>query len=285
MKWMARSLGVTAIVTAALALAAPPALAKAAKGGGGSGPAGYDIGYPQCGQALPVSPAFGVVGVNNGIVFSANPCLGSGASSELAWAERATNQAPSFYANTANPGPAYSSHWPVGQTSPQPCAADAPNAPGCSYDYGWNAARDSFNDAVNAELQLHGSGFDGAGAAAQARWWLDVETSNSWETLESAYGQTSSAKENDTQALLGAVAALRSVAVSSVGVYSTGYQWTQVTGGTATTGSRFVANPSWVAGSSSATAAQRLCGTTGFTGGTVTLAQYPRGGFDGDLAC
>jgi hypothetical protein len=282
MKWMARTLAVATLAGLAGVMAAGPALARPAKGGGGgSTPAGYDVGYPQCGAALPTSATFGVVGVNNGIVLSANPCLAS----QLGWAESATNHAPAFYANTANPGPAYSSHWPVGQTSPQACSASDPNSTACSYDYGWNAAQDSFNDAVKAEIERHGIAYDGVAAAARAPWWLDVETANSWETLESSYGQTATARENDTQSLLGAIAALRAAGATSVGVYSTAYQWGQITGGTATTGSRFVTSASWVAGNSSATSAQRLCGTTGFTGGPVRLAQYPRGNFDGDVAC
>src|SRR4051794_31397896 len=121
--WM--GVGITAMAVVAMA---EPSAAKPRKGAGGGTVAaagGYDIGYPQCGASFPQSPAFGVVGVNNGIVFSANPCLGTGSgASELAWAEAATNQAPAFYANTANPGSAYSSHWPVGQQTPRVCSAD-----------------------------------------------------------------------------------------------------------------------------------------------------------------
>ena len=280
-------MGVGIIAMAVMAMAEPSA-AKSRKGSGGGSvpPPGYDIGYPQCGASFPQSPAFGVVGVNNGIVFSANPCLGTGSgASELAWAEAATNHAPAFYANTANPGPAYSSHWPMGQQTPKVCSADSPNSVECSYDYGWNAAGDSFDRAVTAESQLHGTTIDPKVAAAGAPWWLDVETGNSWQTLESAYGQTASAKENDTQALLGAVAALRARSVATVGIYSTSFQWSQVTGGTTITGSRFVDSSSWVAGNRDAASAQSLCGTVGFTGGPVRLAQYPQSGFDGDIAC
>jgi hypothetical protein len=246
-------------------------------------PVGYDVSYPQCGKALPAA-AFGIVGVNAGVVFSANPCLGVGSGpSELAWAQQAANHAPAFYANTGNPGPAYSSHWPTGQTSPQLCDAAAPNAPSCSYDYGWNAAADSFHDAVVAEQQVNGTTDTvAAAAAAGAVWWLDVETGNSWQTLESAYGQTAAAKANDVAALDGAVAYLRSVGVATVGFYSTSYQWTQITGGT---GTHFASTPSWVAGFSSASAAQSGCTSKGFTGGPVKLTQYHANGLDADVAC
>lgn len=244
---------------------------------------GYDVSYPQCGKSLPAA-AFGIVGVNAGIVFSANPCLGVGdGPSQLAWAQQAANHAPAFYANTGDPGPAYSSHWPTGQPSPQPCDSASANSPSCSYDYGWNAAADSFHDAVVAEQQVNGSSeAAAAAAAAQAVWWLDVETGNSWQTLESAYGQTAASRANDVAALDGAVAYLHSAGVSTVGFYSTAYQWTQITGGT---GLHFAANPSWIAGFSSASAAKAGCTTTGFTGGAVQLTQYKANGLDADHVC
>src|SRR5207247_1390297 len=62
---------------------------------------GYDISWPQCGGAYPSNPAFGIVGVNKGIVFSPNPCLAS----EIRWGGGAAAQ---LYANTGNPGPALS---------------------------------------------------------------------------------------------------------------------------------------------------------------------------------
>jgi hypothetical protein len=240
---------------------------------------GYDVSYPQCGQPLPSSSLFGIVGVNNGIVFSANPC----ASAELAWAQQAANHAPAFYANTANPGPAYSSHWPTGQTTPQTCDSTVNNSTACSYDYGWNAAKDSFADAIAAEQQTNATSAQTATlAAAQAPWWLDVETGNSWQTLESAYGQTATSQANDVAAIDGAIAYLQTVGVAQVGLYSTSYQWTQITGGT---GTHFAANPDWVAGYSSLSAARAGCSSTGFAGGAVKLTQYPANGLDADYPC
>jgi len=244
---------------------------------------GYDVSYPQCNQALP-SATFGIVGVNDGIVLSANPCLGTGdGPSELAWAQQATNHAPAFYANTGDPGPAYSSHWPTGQASPKACASTANNSTDCSYDYSWNAAADSFANAVRAEQQVRGLDPAGAtSAAAQAPWWFDVETGNSWQTLEADYGQTAMAKANDIAALDGAVEYLRSAGVAQIGFYSTGYQWTQITGGT---GAHFAANPNWVAGYRDQSAAKAGCTAVGFAGGTVKLTQYPANGLDADYAC
>ena len=260
----ARRLLAPALVVPLLLLGATPALAK--------GPvktttaATYDVSYPQCGAALPTNADGGIVGVNNGVVFSANPCVAS----EWAWAAHATKYAPAFYANTANPGPAYSKHWPAGQQTPQVC--DGSNSAACSYDYGWNAVRDSFNDALAATP-----------SPESFTWWLDVETGNSWETLESAYGQTATAKANDTASLQGAIAGLQSMGVTSaVGIYSTSYQWGQITGGT---GSTFATSPAWVAGTGSLSTAQSHCTATGFTGGPVALAQYAKSGYDADWHC
>ena len=237
-------------------------------------PTGYDISYPQCGRSYPTSTAFGIVGVNDGIVYSANPC----APSELAWAEAAKNHAPAFYANTADPGPGYSSHWPAGQQSPEAC--DGSNSVACSYDYGWNAAQNSFAAAVAAE-QADGSA-SSTTAAAAAPWWLDVETGNSWESLESAYGATAASDANDQADLRGAVAYLTSHGVGTVGFYSTGSQWTSITGGT---GSTFAASPEWEASFQTLSSAQAGCSSTSFTGGRLALTQYPSGGFDADYAC
>jgi hypothetical protein len=258
-------------VAGPLAMTAAPAAARPTHA---TTPAGYDISYPQCNGPYPTSVTFGIVGVNDGIVFSANPC----AASELAWATAAQNHAPSFYANTADPGPAYSSHWPAGQQSPQVC--DGSNSAACSYDYGWNAAQDSFADAAGAE-QAVGSASPRTAAAAAA-WWLDVETGNSWQTLEAAYGATATSDANDQSDLAGAVAYLTGQGVATVGFYSTAYQWTSITGGT---GSRFASSPAWVAGFRNLSAAQGGCTSASFTGGRVALTQYPSGGFDADDAC
>src|SRR3954454_6779229 len=74
---------------------------------------------------------------------------------------------------------------------------------------------------------------------------------------------------------------LRSVGVASIGVYSTQYQWNVITGGSAA----FASSRSWVAGAADAGAAAAMCGTAGFTGGGVELAQYITGGFDADVRC
>jgi hypothetical protein len=221
---------------------------------------GYDISWPQCGSAYPANPAFGIVGVNKGIVFSANPCLAS----EITWAGGAKAQ---LYANTGNPGPALSSHWPSGQTSPRWCDPASTDTADCAFDYGYNAAKDSFADAVAAFSALHL-----VGSPAASAWWLDVETSNSWRSTSSL----------NVAALQGEAYYLSSVAgVAKLGIYSTQYQWNQITGGS----KAFAANRSWVAGVGSQKNAASHCSGAGFTGGGVELAQYASSGFDADLIC
>jgi len=239
---------------------------------GGAPTVGYDISYPQCGGPFPANPAFGIVGVNRGIVFSPNPCLGAGnGPSELAWAGGVQAQ---LYANTGNPGPQLSTHWPNGQTFPRECntvGSPGPDTANCAYDYGWNAAADSYQTAVRAYISL---GLAPAGATSTPAanvWWLDVETGNSWRSDVSL----------NVAALQGAVAYLQSAGASSIGFYSTQYQWNQITGGTLA----FGAHQSWVAGATTSRQAKNNCGGTAFTGGVVALAQYFAKGFDADLRC
>ncbi len=242
----------------------PVAAAKPDGPGGGKPktPRGYDISYPQCGGAYPSDPAFGIVGVNGGKVFSVNPCLAS----QITWGG---GTATELYVNTGNPGPELSSFWPRGQSSPRYCDPVNADTADCAFDYGWNAAEHSYATALAAYQSL------GLTASPSATvWWLDVETSNSWRddtTLNVA-------------ALQGEVAYLLNVAgVTELGFYSTTYQWGVITGGTTV----FAAYPSWGAGARRERVARNLCDstTTSFTGGPLTLVQYPYSGFDADLRC
>jgi hypothetical protein len=223
---------------------------------------------------LPSAAGFGIDGVNDGHPFSTNPCL----SSELRWSKSTLSKAPVFYMNTCNPGPAHSSSWPTNQQSPRIC--EGANSPDCSYDFGWNAARVSFNNAAGAE-SADGS-LSPSSAAKEAHWWLDVETGNKWETLERSYGKTASSDANDQQMLQGSIAYLLSIRVASVGVYSTPSQWKTITGGT---GSTFPAVPLWVPGYATLSAAESACTSTSFTGGRVAMIQFPSNGLDGDYVC
>jgi hypothetical protein len=226
---------------------------------------GYDVSYPQCGGTLPAG-SFGLVGVDGGRPYDVNPCLAT----EIDWAT--TTGSPAYYVNTADPGPNASTHWPTGQTSPQACKASSRNSTACSYDYGWNAAKDSYGRAAAAATSV------GAPAVSGAKWWLDVETGNSWQVDN---GETATHYANDTAALKGMRGYLRAKGVSTVGVYSTSRQWQQITGGAS-----LAKAPIWYAGVGGPSSAAAHCASTqSFTGGPVRLTQYRRGGFDADNAC
>jgi len=257
-----------AVLLVFCSLLLPTAVGAAGKpaGGGSKTLTGYDVSYPQCGGPLPANVPFGIVGVNDGIVYSANPCLAA----ELSWAE-AYEPAAILYANTADPGPALSSHWPTGQTSPRYCDPALVDSSDCSYDYGWNAAADSYRDAVNAYISLGKLGPGATQTPSANEWWLDVESANSWEQNTA----------NNVAELQGEVAYLQSQNVSSMGFYANANVWQTITGGT----SLFASFPSWHAGSGSKHTAQSHCGTTGTTGGPTKYSQYFSGGFDADVRC
>jgi hypothetical protein len=122
-------------------------LASLATPAGAAPAAGNDISFPQCGGSYPATPAFGIVGVNDGIPYSTNPCLVA----EYRWALK--SGVVEFYLNTANPGV----------------------AAGGGYAYGFNAARDAYTTA-NARVS----------AGPGHLWWLDVETANSWSDDQGA---------------------------------------------------------------------------------------------------
>jgi hypothetical protein len=232
---------------------------------------GFDISYPQCNGSFPGPGAYGIVGVNGGRAFSANPCLGTGdGASELSWA----GMNAALYANTGDPGPALSSHWPNGQTTPKQCnTASNPGSdtPECHYDYGWNAAADSYRDAVNAYVSLGWAPAGSATTPVANEWWLDVETANSW---------TSSTSLN-VQALQGEADYLTAAGALRVGFYAGSSPWQSITGNTKV----FSAYPSWVPGAGTVSDAQSKCGGFGASGGPVALSQYLSGSFDGDYRC
>ena len=239
------------------------------------GAVGHDVSYPQCGTALPTSGTFGVVGVNGGKVSTTNPCL----SSQYAWAAK-TSSGAALYANTGNPGSISTFYWPAsGSRDPALCTdRSSASDPGCAYDYGWHGAKNSLQIAQNA-----------VSGASGRTWWLDVELANSWNGSPTA----------NAAALQGALDGMHDAGVGTVGLYSTAYQWSQITGGyssgnAATYRSAWAASftpkhpmeqaPLWVAGLSTLDAASRNCSTS-FTGGTTALAQYTDGATDGDLIC
>lgn len=246
---MALALAGTWLVGMSWAGAAPP-----------PGATGQDVSYPQCADhSVPSAGVFAIVGVNGGLSFRPNPCLAD----QLSRA----GQGVALYANTGNPGPRASTHWPSGARTPRACPP-SPNddTAACAFDYGWYAAMDSFATASKA-FSANGWG----DSPARHDWWLDVETANSWRSDVSL----------NAAAMEGAVAALRSAGAGYIGFYSTGYQWSRLIGAT----TAFASNPNWVAGASDAADAQTKCDpANSFTGGPVVLTQYVAT-YDTDYAC
>ncbi|GAC1449661.1 MAG: hypothetical protein PVSMB4_08000 [Ktedonobacterales bacterium] len=107
-----------------------------------------------------------------------------------------------------------------------------------------------------------------AQSVAVTTWWLDIETGNSW---------SKDAGLND-QVIQGATGFLRAQGLV-VGVYSTPYQWGAIAG------SFSPGLPNWTAGASSSDPASYCASAHAFGGGTVWLAQYASGSYDGDYAC
>lgn len=222
---------------------------------------GYDISWPQCPSHVPRGGAFGIVGVNDGIAWSQNPCLAT----EFRWASSRSSP-PSLYMNTADPGP-QSTHWALGgpkASTCDPANTDPTSAPyaACAYDYGWSTAADALATEAKPVPK-----------AAKRAWWLDVETGNTWDGSSAA----------NAQDIQGSIDYLHAAGVSTVGVYSTAYQWGVIAGGYAFP----TPTPEWVAGASNVTQAHANCTSMPFGGAQspIRLAQYPSGGFDADLTC
>ncbi|MGC2176206.1 MAG: hypothetical protein WA614_12185 [Acidimicrobiales bacterium] len=260
-------------VILAVVVSLATSVVAAASGTPASGLTGFDISFPQCASPMPSAPGFGIVGVNGGAVFTTNKCLAS----ELNWANDATSKIAGFYANTGNGGPTYGVGWPTSQQTPDACSGA--NTVACSYDYGWNAARQSFANAVAAE-NTDGSS-NATLAARSAPWWLDVETGNAWETIE--YGRNAATEAYDSATIEGEVASFTNMGVTSIGIYSTSSMWQEIDGSTSTALSTV---PVWLPGlAATLPAAEAACAATSFTGARVAMIQYPSQGYDGDYVC
>lgn len=315
---MAKARLVAAVVasTTTVAMIGGPALAKPRSGGGGSAtPTGIDVSYPQCGTTVPTGSQFGIVGLNDGLANTLNPCFGPSSSypsytqSQLYWALSTTTGSPSepkasVYVNTADPGNWYNgapiADWPTSSASGDPYGACATtqivyngvtytvgqNSPACAWEYGRQRAVQDATwltqeaSAVNSQQKTIAASTDPAGYP----WWLDVETGNSW--MSGSAGQQMNVAD-----LRGMVSGLsQSAAVAgepvAVGVYSTAYQWGTITGtpGQGAAGDLW-GEPDWVPGASTLSGAEANCSSAAFTGGKVTVTQYTARSLDSDYAC
>ncbi|MDQ1724363.1 MAG: hypothetical protein QOG52_1391 [Frankiaceae bacterium] len=278
---MRRSPALTRLAAAALG-AALLLSGTAAPANAAAGDLGHDQSSPQCAAGAPTTGAFGIVGVTGGLPFAANPCLAA----QAAWAV-GTGQ-PGLYVNTANPGHT-SIHWsPAGRLAPVRCVNPASDTdPGCAYDYGWDAAL----DALSVARRDAGGALD----PLTVTWWLDVEGSRVPSPNGNSWKGDASSNAADLQ---GYVDALRVSGVREVGIYSTAFQWNDITGGYARANANAARarwpfavkfpiedGPVWYAGVGDLPSASAQCATLSFTGGERLLAQYLDGTIDGDVRC
>jgi hypothetical protein len=208
-----------------------------------TGSLGADISYPNCSASVPAVD-FGIVGVTNGIVYGHNSCLRT---------EAAHFSNLSLYMNSGLNASQSSSYYVQAQSG---CNGDTNCA---AYNYGYNAANDAISYANSQGL-------------SSQKWWLDVETINTWNK-DVAQNQQSLLGEHDALAASGA---------TTVGIYSTSAQWQSITG-------KWQNNwPNWGATTwTTAKQAQTYCTGHQFTGGPSLLVQYKskQSKIDQDVAC
>ena len=257
-----------AAVLASLAIVTASGAAAYA-GQQGTGPTGNDVSYPQCGQTLPSGQAFGIVAVNDGLANTTNPCLAD----EISWAQDSAGAArqpkASLYVNTADPGNHGVTDWPVNNTDPVTgrqvtdpygtCAGS--NNPACAWQYGWDLA------AIDAQTR-------GVPDPGRYRWWLDVETINSW----------ASSTKNNRADLEGMVSYFRHIGATA-GLYSTPRQWDPIVG-TVSQASPLYRLPDWIPGAKTLSQAKKNCRLTPLTGGgVITVTQWKTPPVNSDLSC
>ena len=266
-----RALGVAAFAAASLVLGVPAAAAD------DDVAVGYDVSHPQCGDDLPDDPAFAVVGVNGGLATRPNPCLAE----QLAWAAaEATGEVPAqpdvqLYVNTANPGQVRDlvTTWPTGGPTPYG-HCDGDNSRACSWQYGWERAAVTVTDFFVPAAEDAGVDPD----PGEHTWWLDVETTNTWQT------GSAPARARNRAALEGMAARLAATG-ADVGLYSTGHQWRRITG-VVPEDSPLHDLDSWLAGARSLAGARAACLRDPLVdGGDVVLTQYVVDGLDHDHGC
>lgn len=261
---MRRRLLAALVAGAALALVVPTAADAAAR------PAGIDVSFPQCGTSLPTA-GFAVVGVNHGVGRTDNECLG--AQLQFAASTPGTGHAKvDVYVNAQNPAPGAAATWPKddvtfdGHRMRSPyghCSGGATRA--CSWIYGASIARDDV-------ARVARTGYRGA----IGRWWIDVESSNSW---------SSTSTTRNRAAIEGMVAAFAQTKRAS-GLYSSVGEFHDIVG-TVPSSSSLSALPSWIAAGTTRGSAERLCSHVALTKGRLTLTQWrdTAAKLDRDAAC
>jgi hypothetical protein len=264
---MAFGITVTAVLASVTIVSASAAAAYA--GQPGTVPTGNDVSYPQCNQTLPSGQAFGIVAVNEGLANNTNPCLAA----EISWAQASTGAARqprvSLYVNTGDPGNHGVADWPTDNNDPLTgnqvsdpygiCTGG--NNQACAWQYGWDMA----------DLDAQARGVPDPG---RYRWWLDVETLNSWE----------SSSRNNRADLEGMVSYFHRIGATA-GIYSTAKQWDPIVGPVPST-SPLYRLPDWIPGAKTLAQAKKNCRLARLTGGgTVSVTQWRSKPANSDFSC
>lgn len=262
------------LASPATALAAKPSHGGSGGNGGSTGSTsvvtGNDVSWPQCSKALPKGQLFGIVGVNDGLANTTNPCFAT----QLAWANSSVGgtgqDKAALYVNTANPGNLGVADWPTSNTDPITGVVDSDpygqcaggDNQACAYQYGHNMAE------LDSQTRI-GSNNN----PANFKWWLDVETDNSWEANTA----------NNSADLEGMTAYFEGIG-DKVGLYSTATQWNQIAGTVSNTSDLYGLD-SWLPGLSNLSGAKNACKLRGLTGGATTVTQYVAKRVDYDYSC
>jgi hypothetical protein len=219
------------------------------------GAVGYDVGAQSCGSALPRGGRFAVIAATAGKPFHPSRCLRS----EYAWASAMTYR-PQYYLNAADPGHK-SAHW--GKGGPRACHRAPKYDAGCAYDYGVRSAEAALHDVRTA------------GSTGQGRWWIDVETDNSW-------GSGRAGIAANVAAISGALHYLRTRPHTSAGVYTETGWWDTITNG-----ARMPHTAVWGGGADTKHRALQNCRAHSITGGRALMVQWFTGTthVDHDYAC
>jgi hypothetical protein len=208
---------------------------------------GTDIGWPQCGHALPgIAVDFTIVQVTAGRPGTVSPCLRE----QVAWA-RSVRSVLNAYVVPGSPSAA------------DLAAADRDRS--CRGDRSCRLRAAGAADAAHALAGAEAAGLEARG------WWLDVED----VAARTLWGTDT---EANTQVLIGWRDELRR-AGKQVGVYSTRGYWRQIVG-------HWRADlPQWPAvGLAGVGAAERACDRP-FTSGPVLVTQWLTGPLDGNVLC
>ncbi len=211
---------------------------------------GNDISFPNCSSAIPTTSSFGIVGVNFGSDYTANFCLSE---------EASKFHNPWLYVNSNYPGDTEAAA--KYNATPNVCAAGDVNC--LAYDYGYNAG---VQDVVYTNHVKVDS----------AVWWVDVETTNSWQ------GTVAQHQQDIIGEVQGIEAEHRALYGNSVfaGFYSTTFQWNEITAGLQ------AGLPVWYAtGLGNVPNITDYCHSSSFDGGHLAIIQYLENNLDTDFSC